>query len=350
MSRSKSTKEMETVFVFDTETTGLPPYIEYKGRRMQSKFIRGKNIEGWPYIIQLSGIQYNLRTHEFKVYNKYIETERIPDSVLEEGSKVPIIKTALREYSIAKPAQRLSPEIVLDDFMQMVASSDIIVGHNVNFDKNLILAELKRLEDKHKSDPLLKQKYEMWYDNFNRFNNTVPAPKILYCTQCASGIILNINTSLTPKKTRRKRINYSKPPALWEAYDRIFGHPPLDSFLHNALVDIIVTLRVFYRLWMTGNRDPSPSTKSNIHNFEICGLGEPDIYGKDRGKNGKRGLITRYIDKITPHRSPSASPVIEGLHACSNDNSPYRTLPSGVKGDVVGGKKRRTRRINHFSK
>jgi hypothetical protein len=343
---SEESKEIETIFVFDTETTGLPPWIIYNGRRMQSKYIKNRNIEGWPYIIQLSGIQYNLRTNKYTVYNKYLNTDRIPESVLEEGSKVPIIKTALHEYTIAKPNQRVSPEAAMDDFMGLLSSSDILVGHNVNFDKNLILAELRRLEDKYESDTELHQKYKTWYDHFYKFNNTMASPKMLYCTQCASSILLNINTSLTPNKTRRKRISYVKPPALWEAYDRIFGHPPVDTFLHNALVDIIVTLRVFYRLWMTGNRNPAPSSKSDIANFAICGLGDPDIYGKDRGKGGKRGLITRYIDKISPSGSRSMSPEPEGLRSCQRENTPYRTLPSGKKGDVLGG--RRTRKNKTF--
>ena len=168
---SEESNEIETIFVFDTETTGLPPWIIYNGRRMQSKYIKNRNIEGWPYIIQLSGIQYNLRTNKYTVYNKYLNTDRIPESVLEEGSKVPIIKTALYESTIAKPNQRVSPESAMDDFMGLLSTSDILVGHNVNFDKNLILAELKRLEDKYESDTELHQKYKTWYDHFYKFNN-----------------------------------------------------------------------------------------------------------------------------------------------------------------------------------
>ena len=332
-------KDIEMAFVFDTETTGLPPFIEYKGRQMRARYIKGKNIEGWPYIIQLSGILYNMQTHEYSFYNKYIDTERIPEEVMEECSTVPIIKAALNEYKKAKPMQIVSPEQAMDDFMEMISSCDIVVGHNVNFDKYLILSELKRLEDKHGSDALLKTKYENWYKHFDQFNNDVPVPKILYCTQCASSIILNIKTAVTPTKTRRKRINYTKPPALWEAYDRIFGHPPLKKYLHNALVDIIVTLRVFYRLWMTGNRHPGPSSAADVHNFTICGLGEPDIYGKGRGKKGKRDLITKYIDKITPQRSPSSSPLAEGLHDCFRGDSPYRTLEDGTKAEIAGGRR-----------
>jgi DNA polymerase III epsilon subunit-like protein len=347
MSRSKRStgetrRDMEMAFVFDTETTGLPPFIEYKGRQMRAKFIKGKNIEGWPFIIQLSGILYNMRTHEYSFYNKYIDTERIPEDVLEECSQVPIIKAALTEYEKAKPMQIVSPEQAMDDFMEMISSCDVVVGHNVNFDKYLILAELKRLEDKHESDGVLKKKYETWYKHFDQFNNTVSVPKILYCTQCASSMILNIKTQVTPNKTRRKRINYTKPPALWEAYDRMFGHPPLKKYLHNALVDIIVTLRVFYRLWMTGNRHPGPSSAADVPNFAICGLGEPDIYGKGRGKKGKRDLITKYIDKITPQRSPlssPSSPPMLGLHDCFRGDSPYRTLEDGTKANIAGGRR-----------
>jgi len=349
MSRSKRSagetrRDVEMAFVFDTETTGLPPFIEYKGKKMRAKFIKGKNIEGWPFIIQLSGILYNMRTHEYSFYNKYIDTERIPEDVLEECAQVPIIKAALTEYEKAKPMQIVSPEQAMDDFMEMISSCDVVVGHNVNFDKYLILAELKRLEDKHESDGVLKRKYETWYKHFDQFNNNVSVPKVLYCTQCASSMILNIKTQVTPNKTRRKKISYTKPPALWEAYDRMFGHPPLKKYLHNALVDIIVTLRVFYRLWMTGNRHPGPASAADIPNFAICGLGEPDIYGKGRGKKGKRDLITKYIDKITPHGSPLSSPSSPpalGLHDCFRGDSPYRTLEDGTKAEMVGGKRSR---------
>lgn len=155
-----------------------------------------------------------------------------------------------------------------------------------------------------------------------------------------------------------------KSPALWEVYDRMFGYPPDDSALHDALVDVVVCLRVFYRLWMTGNTSPDGPI-----NILVCGYGEPDIYGKDVG-----GKISEYIDIITPpgiDPEGNFNPAL-GLGACVVEGRPYMRIPgqkvltweqrnqiednrenalkrkreiaSSVAEEKAGGKKRRTKR------
>ena len=48
---------------------------------------------------------------------------------------------------------------------------------------------------------------------------------------------------------------YYKFPRLSEAYEKIFGYKPTGDALHNAIIDVIVCLRIFCKLGVVGDFD-----------------------------------------------------------------------------------------------
>ena len=333
------------VLVFDTETTGLGPdyrkRLGYDGANTRSSQLA--NGEGWPenvalwdesktYIAQISYIMYNLTTNEYRIVNKFISD--IPEAVASEllaneETTHPIILATLQKAQNAKAFEKATILEAMTMFIADCHEAQVIVAHNAEFDRRLVFCELARLKllDSSSSSGL----FDIFLANQAK----------LYCTMCVAKDIVRIDTKIDKESEIPRRIIYMekkkiypngpkgryqikeapafKSPALWEVYDRMFGYPPDPKALHDALADVVVCLRVFYRLWMTGNTSPDGPI-----NFDVCGYGEPDIYGKDVG-----GEITRYINAITP---PGIDP--EGnffksatLRRCFTQGKPYDRTP-----------------------
>jgi len=288
------------------------------------------------YIAQLSYIMYNLRTNEYEFYNKFITD--IPDEVVSyllDPNRIakteqeydanpgkythPIsVRTLQKMFEEKDPSKRSTISEAIDEFIRNVGRAKVIVAHNAEFDRRLIFCEISRMRD-----------------DSQLFNEFLAAQEKMYCTMCISREIAHIDTKLVKGSPTRvayfekerislesgdsrltdvKRMKY---PALWEVYDRMFGYPPDESALHDAVVDVVVCLRVFYRLFMTGNQiEPV--------NFNVCGRGDPDIYGKDVG-----GEISEYIDSITPEGidpQGNYNPA-QGLGLCFTEGKPYDRIP-----------------------
>ena len=112
---------------FDTETTGLP--INYNAPT--------SCLWNWPRLVQLSWIvtNYNLDILSEHDYIIYPEGFTIPY----EASSIHGITTQYaRQYGV-----RLSDAI--NEFLEDFYSVDTIVGHNIDFDKSIVGAELIRL-------------------------------------------------------------------------------------------------------------------------------------------------------------------------------------------------------------
>lgn len=291
------------------------------------------------YIAQLSYIMYNLRTNKYELYNKFITD--IPDEVISylmDPSRIakteeeydanpsrythPIsVRTLQKMFEESDPSKRATISDAIEEFIRNVARARVVVAHNAEFDRRLIFCELSRKREKSPESHL--------------FDEFLAAQEKMYCTMCISREIAYIDTKLLKGSQSRvpyfekervvtesgdsrlsdvKRMKY---PALWEVYDRMFGYPPDESALHDALVDVVVCLRVFYRLWMTGNQ-------TEPVNFNVCGRGDPDIYGKDVG-----GEISTYIDGITPEGidpQGNYNPA-QGLGLCFTEGKPYDRIP-----------------------
>jgi len=208
------------LLVFDTETTGLPI---------------GKNpsiykTELWPHVIQLSYIVYctdenNILTIE----DNYI---KISDDVIisEESQKIhKITREKLNNDGI--PINE-----ALQKFNNWTNKCDLLIGHNISFDKRMVIVEGIR--------------------NKIRLN--------INCTFCT------MKHSVDLCKIERKFKDgtmYFKYPSLSELYNYLFNETPMNT--HNALVDVLICMRCFYKIKF--------DTDLFIINKEICNLATLNI-------------------------------------------------------------------------
>ena len=113
------------VLIFDTETTGLP---------------EGKNpsiyeTQKWPHIIQLSYIVYDSETNDIvTLEDDYISID--DNVVIQPGSQ--IIHNISREMLTDRG---IPIEQALEKFNKFSDMSDLLVGHNVSFDKRMVIVE-----------------------------------------------------------------------------------------------------------------------------------------------------------------------------------------------------------------
>lgn len=187
------------VLVFDTETTGLP---------------KGKNpsiykTELWPHIIQLSYIVYcSEENNLLTVEDDYIKIS--DDVIIEEGSQ------AIHKISREKLNKKgISIEESLQKFNSWSEKCDLLVGHNVSFDKRMVMVEGIR----------------------NKIRMNI---QDTYCTMKQSTEICKIEREF-PDGTK-----YFKYPSLSELYEHLFNHIPKNT--HNALIDILICMRCFCKI------------------------------------------------------------------------------------------------------
>ena len=287
--------------VFDTETTDKTPIgdiigLTYNEKKVIENGLIDKNIEisnqfwnywhtKWPYITQLSYIVYDFNNCEdIKIFNKYIDITSNDNAIInpyasklthiykneedaiQKGVNINDINDINNDddnnnnnddnnnnIHILSRLKQKSPDKIVDiatglhEFMIDFMNCDYIVAHNIDFDKKMILAELKRLgrtDDFHKV--LHKQKYVCTL-----------METIHICKLEAINKLGNI---------------YFKFPKLIETYEKLFGYIPSIDKLHNSLIDVVICLRIFSK------------------------LGKPiniDVYGQNK-------IITELIDTLQP--------------------------------------------------
>tara|TARA_B110000858_G_scaffold115278_1_gene131773 strand:- start:841 stop:1470 length:630 start_codon:yes stop_codon:yes gene_type:complete len=186
------------VLVFDTETTGLP-----KGRNPSIY-----ETINWPHIIQLSYIVYDSETNELiTVEDDYIN---IADSVNIDPDSEKIHKISREMLQDGIPI-----EVALDKFNRFSNKCDLLVGHNVSFDKRMIMVEG------------IRNKVHMIV------NDT-------YCTMKNSIELCKIEA------ISKNGDKYFKYPKLSELYVELFKKEPKNT--HNALIDILICMRCFCKM------------------------------------------------------------------------------------------------------
>jgi DNA polymerase III epsilon subunit-like protein len=207
------------VLVFDTETTGLP----------KSKIINPDTLNLWPHIVQFSYVIYDT------VLNDIVET---CDSIvkLEDGITIPEDSTKIHGITdeISKK-NGIEIDLILEDFFYHLRNVDLLVGHNVSFDINMIKVELLRIiYENHLniSDEEIKTiKYNLHF--LTNYKN-------IFCTLQGSIELCNI------KAINKFGKEYIKFPKLLELHQKLFESTP--NNLHNSFNDILVTLRCYIKL------------------------------------------------------------------------------------------------------
>ncbi len=187
------------VLVFDTETTGLP-----------KRYAKYTDTHEWPHIIQISYIYYDTDTHNFTVFDHIIKLD-------------PVVVVSEKSIEIHKITKEISQEKgvsikqVLHEFIALARHADYVIGHNLQFDKNMVIVECIR---NRVMSPFLNKTFKE------------------YCTMKQSVDICRLNS-----KNNYHKYKY---PKLEELHWFLFNI--LAKNLHNSLCDVIVTLRCFYML------------------------------------------------------------------------------------------------------
>ena len=194
---------MSKVLIFDTETTGLIPK-------------HTTVLADWPHIVQLSCIFINLD----KLDEMFVDNFIINPGVLipKESADIHGITNEIAED------KGINIQGALLSFAYFLENADIIVAHNLNFDKRIIETELKR----------------MGYPNV--FNTK---PRQIYDTMKKGTNMCNI------MRTGKGGRQYKKFPKLSELYEHLFK-PKVDCCeyknAHNAIYDVIMTLRCYLKM------------------------------------------------------------------------------------------------------
>ena len=193
----------KNILIFDTETSGLP------------KDRRGKihDSSNWPHILQLSYLVYESDTNRVLKEGDYIID--VPDTVDISPESIAIHginrKRCKREGIDIKHA--------ITEFKRWLNVADIVVAHNLEFDKKMMMVECSRNKLMH-----------------GFYNN-----KAYYCTMKNSVDLCKIVA--TNKRSGEK---YFKYPTLVELHEFLFNGTPRN--LHDSFIDILVCFRCFYKL------------------------------------------------------------------------------------------------------
>jgi DNA polymerase III epsilon subunit-like protein len=265
---------MVKILAFDTETSDRAPYIpgttmwENSKKLLSIKDLKKKNskwntlLNKWPHIIQLAYILYDTDhpATKTKIFNKYIDIE---DDVKISEESFAIHHISKDKIKKMDSKNRSKIQDALKEFLEDVKAADIIIGHNVAFDRKMIVAEMLRLTKNLNID-------DSDSDNNNNIIEMMTNKKFK-CTQEITKPICKLQQTNGQK--------YYKNPKLIEAYEHFFGCSPKQELLHDALIDAIICLRVYCI-----SLDKKP--------FDI---------------NHTNKTITSYIKKITPTRCKSVT-------------------------------------------
>ena len=192
------------ILTLDTETTGLPGVSRGVPPRKE-------DLDKWPHIVQMSWLMYDVQ--KGKIISEYDYMVQLPD-----GEKMPEESTAIHGIT-----QRMSKNgICLKDALGIlrvcVEQAQIVVGHNLDFDLDIIRSAALRTSKTYERDALF------------------PAVKIYYCTMKHGRVLCNLV----------KPDGYLKSPRLEELHRHLFQENATN--LHNSMIDVLVCFRCFYRM------------------------------------------------------------------------------------------------------
>ena len=243
---------MVKICVFDTETTGLPPILDGKDwnernnndQRLlsfedlsKSTSVWNKILSLWPSIIQLSYIIYDMESpNNSKIFNKYID---IPDNIMIEDTSISIHHIDKKKIKALSTEKKALIRDAVVEFMTDIMDPEVtaIVGHNVQFDRKMIIAELLRLS-------------RITNLNIDNELNLLMNNRKFVCTMDVTAPVCNIQIAVNykDKKTGVDKVFYKvKSPKLIESYQHYFGYLPDSNALHDSLIDVILCLRVFMK-------------------------------------------------------------------------------------------------------
>lgn len=206
---SSSLQVTMKILVIDTETTGLP-------ERDASIY----DFDKWPYIIQISCIMYDISNDNVIVRDNYIKINNHIEIPRESYEKHKLTHEILNNQGI-----NIVP--ALKEFNNLLRISDMVVAHNLSFDKRMIMVEC------------LRNKVKQYFTTYN--NSGKPHRKPEFCTMKKTTSYCNII------RVNKFQKEYCKTPSLIELYKTLFPGANIPNDMHNSLVDILVTLKCYMK-------------------------------------------------------------------------------------------------------
>ena len=175
------------LLVFDTETTDKPPSIT----------LLPETVEFWPSIVQWSFVLFDTDTYKYTEYDYVIQC-----NVPIENDHIHGITTSMNKQ------MGYSFSFIFPIFEECMKQADLVIGHNIDFDLNMIKAECFR----------------------NGLTFTCVKPT--YCTM--------------KNTTRLCALPKYKWPTLKELHFHLFQETP--SNLHNSMIDVWACLRSYLKI------------------------------------------------------------------------------------------------------
>ena len=204
------------VLILDTETTGLP----------KTKELNDETLELWPYIVQFSYVIYDVQTNEMIKVRDAIA--KLPEGIIMDDFNISIHGITNEQSS----SEGVDLPKLLDEFIEDFDNVDLIVGHNLSFDLNVLRCELMRK---------INNEYNCFEKEFYyEFLHMLKASNKLYCTMMETIDICKI------KAVNKYGKKYIKYPKLSELHETLFQTSPKN--LHNSLNDVMVCLRCYCKL------------------------------------------------------------------------------------------------------
>lgn len=201
------------VMIFDVETTGLLPRDR-----------TGIPLTELPHILQISFVIFD--TQYWRVVKSVDFHINVPSTV-----EISPLITELTGITREKCDSGTTILNALLEFQQEYMLCNMIVAHNIQFDREMIRVEMER-----------NREQILTFDTNMIFNAEYEKSvnKEIYCTMQMGRNVCKIVSLTKTGKT------YFKSPKLIELYEHLFGMSPKD--LHNSLVDTYVCLRCFVKL------------------------------------------------------------------------------------------------------
>lgn len=193
------------ICVFDTETTGFP--------------VRDGTLDQQPYIVQFAAI-----IGELDENNNYRELER-HNMLIRPRVSIPFSASQVHGIYDKDVEDKPYIEEKIDEIIKILHSADIVAGHNVSYDEEIINYELERL---------------------GRAGEYTPSQTI--CT---------MKSSTDYCKLQWRGFSF-KPPKLAELHKFLFDE--WFEWAHDAMVDVEATMRSFIELIKRGVIVPEQNT------------------------------------------------------------------------------------------
>ncbi len=195
------------ILVFDTETTGLP----------SERNASIRDVTKWPHIIQLSYILYDIDMKK---------TLCCVDDIIKLDDNVEISEKSIELHNITRSISNRKGILIseaINNFNMVLETADVVVAHNLSFDKKMIMVECVRLNTK------------------QYFTNTSGRGVKEYCSMKNSVELCKI------ERVNSKGEKYYKYPTLSELHNYLFGYYPEN--VHDSMADVLICLRCYYKMF-----------------------------------------------------------------------------------------------------